>query len=131
MRQRWFLIIGGILMMLLGLARGAGGLVLLVRGPAADSKIVATSSTAGVLGAMLLVLGLALVAAAIGVLRRQRLYWLIGILCTVLFVVDGAINGALLYGSPGAGGTAVNVLAAALILVCLFVGKTALRKQTE
>jgi len=42
-------------------------------------------------------------------------------------MIDGAINGYLLYGRPGDRGTIVNVIAAALILTSLHFGKCALR----
>lgn len=78
-------------------------------------------------GAFLLLLGLALIVAAVGVFRRLRSFWLFGTICTVAFVIDGAINGYVLYGQPGDQGTIVNVIVAALILACLLFGKGALR----
>lgn len=127
MQKRWFLISGGVLMILLGLARGTGGFVLLTKGAATDPNIQATGSAISILGILLLLLGLALVVAAVGVLRRLHSFWLVGAICTAAFVVDGAINGYVLYGRPGDQGTIVNVIAAALILTCLLFGKDALR----
>ena len=127
MQRHWYLIIGSVLMILLGLARGLGGLALLTQGAAADPNIQATGSAVSTVGVVLLLLGLALVAAAIGVCRRLHSFWLVGVICTVAFVADGAINGYVLYGRPGAQGTIVNVVAAALILTCLLLGKSALR----
>jgi len=127
MRARRILTIGGVLMALLGLARGTGGLVLLNQGAAADSRIQAAAPAVSIVGAFLLLLGLALVVAAVGVFRRLRRFWLLGIFCTVGFVIDGAINGYVLYGRPGDRGTIVNVIVAALILACLLFGKEALR----
>ena len=127
MQRRWYLIIGGVLMILLGLARGLGGLALLTHGAAADPKIQATDSAVSTVGVILLLLGLALIAAAVGVFRRLHSFWFVGVICTVAFVADGAINGFVLYGRPGGQGTIVNVIAAALILACLLLGKNALR----
>ena len=118
--------LGAVLMALLGLARAAGGIVLLARGAAADPDIHATDSTVTAVGAVLLALGLILLGAAAGVFLRRRLYWRIGIACTVAFVVDGAINGALLYGKPGDQGTVVNLLVAAIIVAYLLRGASAL-----
>jgi len=112
-------------MALLGLARGAGGVVLLSRRSAADTNIHAPSGAIIAVGAALLLLGLVLTVSAVGVFRGQRRFWRLGIICTIAFVVDGGINGAVLYGRPGDGGTIANVIVAALILACLFLGKGA------
>lgn len=130
MHKQRYLIVGGILMIVLGLARGGGGVVLLTRGAVVDPGIHAAGPTVAAVGAILLLLGLALVVAAIGVLRRRRPFWLLGGVCTIAFVVDGAINGYLLYGRPGDKGTVVNLVAAALILGCLLLGKGALRDRS-
>jgi hypothetical protein len=116
-------------MVLLGVARGAGGLVLVSRGAAVDSNIQATAAAVTTVGTVLLVLGLVHVVAAVGVFRRLRWAWLLGIISTVAFVIDGAINGSLLYGRPGDRGTVVNVLVAVLITTCLFLGRSALRQS--
>lgn len=96
MQKRWLLIVGGVLMALLGLARGAGGVALLARGTAADPRIQATDATVQLAGAFLLLLGLVLVVSAAGVFIRRPSFWLAGMICTIAFVVDGAINGHLL-----------------------------------
>ena len=127
MSARVILSLGAVLMLLLGLARGLGGLLLLIQGSATDPNISATANAVSIVGTILLLLGTALVVAAIGVWRRIRRFWLFGIVCTILFVVDGAINGYMLYGRPGQGGTLVNVTVAVLILVCLHLGRSALR----
>jgi hypothetical protein len=127
MKKRRYLIIGGVLMSLLGLARGVGGLVLLTRGAAADPNIQATDTAVLLAGVTLALLGSALIAAGVGVFRMLRSFWLLGIICTVAFVVDGAINGLVLYGHPGDRGTIANVIVAALILTCLLLGKSTLR----
>lgn len=119
--------LGAALMMFLGLVRAAGGVMLLTSGASIDSRIQANEPTVTLVGAGLLVLGLALVVSAMGVLlRRSRFFWTVGIACTVAFVIDGAINGSLLYGRPGDQGTVVNVILAALILICLKRGASAL-----
>jgi hypothetical protein len=131
MAERGFLVAGGALMLLLGLARGAGGLVLLVRGPSTDPAIGAGTAAVAVVGTFLLLLGIALVTSAIGVLRRSRTAWWAGIACTIAFVIDGAINGTLLYGRAGDRGTIANLAAAAVILACLVSGRRALRSESR
>lgn len=123
---RVFLMAGGALMALLGLLRGAGGVALLARGAALDDRIHAAGATVVAAGVTLVVLGVALVGAAIGVLRRNRLAWLAGILLTLAFVMGGVLNGMALYGKPGTGETIANVAAAAVIIGCLLLGRRAL-----
>ncbi len=90
-----------------------GGLVLILQGASAVLTV----------GLFLLLLGLVLITSAVGVFRRRTFFWRLGIGGTVAFVVDGAINGFVLYGQPGDRGTLVNVVAAVLILACLLVGR--------
>lgn len=127
MQQRWFLLAAGALMAALGLVRGAGGLALVLRGPAIDPAIRAGSSTTALLGGVLLLLGLLLLVAAVGVFRRARRFWWLGLAATIAFVIDGLINGLLLYGRPGAGGTAANLVVALLIIAGLILGRPSLR----
>lgn len=122
-RERYALIVAGILMLLLGIARGAGGVVLLVKGAAADPRIHAGGPIVAVVGLILTLLGAGLVAAAIGVLRSGSRSWRWGGWLVVAFVLDGVLNGAVLYGQPGEEGTGVNVLAALLILMFLYLGR--------
>jgi hypothetical protein len=124
---RAFLTIGGVLMAVLGLLRGAGGVALLVRGAATDERIHASGGTVVAAGLTLVVLGLALVGAAVGVLRRSRLAWLAGVLLTLAFVMGGLLNGMALYGQPDIGSTVANVAAAAVIIGCLAAGRRALK----
>lgn len=126
MQARWYLIAAGALMAALGLVRGAGGLALVLRGPALDPAIRVGAGAAALVGGVLLLLGLLLLVAAIGVLRRARRFWWLGLVATLAFVVDGLINGLVLYGRPGAGGTAANLIAAALIVAGLILGRSAL-----
>ena len=126
MGERVVLLIGGCLMALLGLARGAGGLALLVRGASVDPKIHAPATAVTVVGLGLVVVGLLLVVAAIGVLRHRRTSWSLGLWSVILFVIGGAVNGTVLYGRPGGQGTIANVVVAGVIAACLHLGKRAL-----
>jgi hypothetical protein len=120
------LYMGAAFMVLLGFARGAGGLVLLGTGAAADPRIRASAAAVSAVGATLLLVGLALVVAAAGMFRRLRRFRLLGMISTGAFVVDGAINGYVLYGRPGGWGTVGNLAVAAVILACLVLGGDAL-----
>jgi hypothetical protein len=79
-----------------------------------------------VLGALLVALGVGLVASAAGVLRRRRRAWHCGIWLVIAFVIDGMLNGYVFFGRPGDQGTILNLVAAALILMSLFLGRSAL-----
>ena len=124
---RSFLLIGGVLMILLGLMRGAGGLALLLEGPAVDPNIQATGSAVSIVGAILLLLAVVLVVAAAGVFRWNRAFWLVGIIATVAMVIDVAINGYVLYGQVIVPRIVINAVMAVLILGSLFLGKGSLR----
>lgn len=126
MKQQRFLLAGGVLMVLLGLARGAGGVALVARGGAVDPKIHAVGAAVAAAGASLLLLGLLLVVTGVGVVMRRRASWVLGALATVAFVLGGAVNGTVLYGRPAAAGTAINLAAAAAIIACLLAGRGAL-----
>lgn len=131
MKPRGYLRLGAALLVLLGLARGAGGVVLLVSGAAADSRIAAGAAAVGVAGVLLLLISLALVVAGVGLAKVNRAFWRFGIGSLVAFVIDGAVNGAVLYGRPGVGGTVANVIVAALIALCLLAGRNALEPGLE
>ena len=131
MRAPRYLQIGGALMVLLGLARGAGGAALLVRGGAADPNIHAGRAAVASVGVSLALLGMLLVVSGIGVMRRRRLYWLVGAVATIAFVLGGLMNGAVLYGRPGGAGTALNVVAAGAIVACLWLGRGALESARK
>lgn len=129
MGAKQYLTAGGILMIIVGLARGAGGAALLARGGAADPAIKAGSATVFGAALSLLLLAMLLVVTGVGVLRRRRASWLVGAVGTVAFVLGGAFNGFALYGRPQVAGTAGNVAAAAMIIMCLMLGRGALEDR--
>ena len=126
MNPKLSLRLGAILMLLLGLARGIGGLLLLTRGAGADAKIRAGGTGVAATAAALMLLGAALAVTGAGVLQRGRLAWVMGCVLTVAFVLGGIVNGIVLYGRPQAGGSLANVVVAAVILVCMWRGRPAL-----
>jgi hypothetical protein len=111
---------------LVGLARTSGGLALLVRGGATDARIQAGAPVAAV-GLGLVLVGVMLMVASIGLARRSRWGFMLAVAALVAFLIGGAVNGYLLYGRPGGSGTAINVVAAVLIAGCLLLGRGALR----
>lgn len=119
------ILVGAILMILLGLARTAGGIALLVQSKGTLLNIIAAENTIRILAIGLILIGSIEIIAAIGVLRLKRIFWIIGIAVTVAFVIDGAINGYFLFGKPGDQGTIVNSIVAILIISCLLAGRKA------
>jgi hypothetical protein len=119
---------GAVLAILLGLVRAAGGVALLATGPGLDPAIRAAPSATAIVGSVLLLLGAALVVAGIGLLGRRPSAWPWTIAGLVAFVIDGAVNGWVLYGRPGDGGTLANAVAATLIATILFAGRGAVRR---
>ena len=126
MKELRYLRAGALLMLLLGLARGIGGLMLMTRGAMPDPKIRAGGAEIVATAVVLLLLGLSLVVSAAGVFRRQRLAWLVGAVLTVAFVLGGVVNGFVLYGRPQMAGTLGNLVVAAAIILCLWRGRPAL-----
>ena len=122
------LLIGGILMILLGLARGAGGVILLLHGGETLENIIASPEAVRMVAVGLITIGALEVISAIGVFLRKRRMWILGFVVTVAFVIDGAINGYILFGRPGDQGTLVNSIIALLIIVCLMMGRRAFIK---
>ena len=117
---------GAALMLLLGLARGIGGMMLMVGGAKPDPEIRAGGTEIVATAAVLMLLGLSLAVASAGVFRRQRMAWLVGAVLTVAFVLGGVVNGFVLYGRPRAIGTLGNLVVAAAIILCLWRGRPAL-----
>lgn len=116
---------GAILLALLGLARGAGGVALMLRGPAVVESGRVTAQAARGLGAGLVVVALLGLGTAVALLRRhpKAARWAGVVLA--LFLADGAVNGALLFGRPTDVGTLVNLGAAAVIAALLWTGTRA------
>ncbi len=119
------IIIGAVLMILLGLARGIGGLVLFIQGTNTLPDIIASENVIRILAIGLISIGLLEIISAIGVFRLRHAFRRLGIAVTVAFVIDGAINGYFLFGKPGDLGTIVNSIVAIVIISCLFIGRGA------
>ncbi len=117
-----------LLLLVLGIARGTGGVVLALWGSSPGDTLRIGPDAMLALGAGLTAVGVISVVASIGLMRRRAWGWVLGILALVLFVADGLVNGYLLFGRPGDRGTMVNLAAAALILICLLRGRRDLER---
>ena len=116
-------ILAAVLLLLLAVVRAAGGVVLILRGPAAVDSDLVGPGIGRALGLGLLAVGVLAIAAAVGLIRRRRWGGAVAIATTLLFVFDGAINGYLLFGRPGAGGTAANLIAAVGIVALVLLAR--------
>ncbi len=117
------LIIAAILMIILGLARGIGGIILLLEGKSTLPDIKTNETVLIFLAVGLIIIGVMEIITAVGIYLLKKKFWLLGIIITVLFVIDGAINGYFLFGRPGAQGTVVNLIAAIIIIAFLLLSK--------
>ncbi len=122
-------IIGAVLMILLGLARGSGGLTLLIKGRNTLPNIIAGENIIQILAIGLILIGIFEIISAIGVLYLKRIFWILGIVFTIAFVIDGAINGYFLFGKPRDQGTIVNSIIGIIIISCLLIGRKAFSKS--
>lgn len=126
MTELRYLRAGAVLMLLLGLARGIGGMMLMTGGAKPDPAIRAGTTEVVATAAALMLLGIALAVTAVSVLQRGRLAWVMGCVLTVAFVLGGLVNGIVLYGRPQLAGTLGNLVVAAAIIACLWRGRPAL-----
>ena len=110
-------------MILLGLARGIGGVILLIRGKETLPDIIASDMIVQSLALGLILIGILEIISAIGILFIKRAFWILGIAITIAFVIDGAVNGHLLFGKPGDLGTLANLTVAIVIISCLYIGR--------
>lgn len=112
-----------LLMIILGLARGSGGVILLLEGRNVLPHALVKDSTITLLAVWLLLIVVMELVSAIGIYLLKRVYWIIGIITSALFVINGMVNGYLLSGQPGDMGTTVNVVFAALIILFLYLSR--------
>ena len=114
--------IAATLLVLLGLARGIGGVLLLHGGPSVAGSDARPDAPAGLIGVGLILVGvLCLAGGAATILRARSALW-VGGGALVIFVAGGVTNGILLYGGPRVGGVVGNVLYASLTSAALWLG---------
>ena len=123
--SRVFLKTGAIMLILLGIARGAGGVMLLLRGVETLDSIRTTSIVVKGVGWGLVFIGLFASVSGLGIFLSKRLFYRMGIATVVAFVLDGALNGYLLFGKPGDIGTLINLVVAGVIILFLRLGRKA------
>jgi hypothetical protein len=109
--------VAAFLLALLGIARGAGGLLLLTRGRAAMPEALADDVSMRVMGAGLVAVACLAWTAAWRLWHGERSGKRYMVAALALFVCGGLVNGALLFGNPTDKGTLVNLAVATVILL--------------
>lgn len=105
-------VIGAILAVLVGIGRGIGGFTLAISSGSSVEKAVGTGLI--VVALWLIVTGGVFAISRSGSMRK----WLtIGV---VLFLIDGLVNGFILFGAPLLNGQLINISLSALILICIW-----------
>jgi len=115
--------VGAVLLILLGAARGFGGLVLLLPAGAEIRAAAASPGRLTMLGLGLVVVACLCIGSGVSVMRRRPVGVPLGLVALAAFVVGGAANGVALYGALQPAGLAVNLIVAAVIAALLLVGK--------
>lgn len=106
-------IIGGVLAALVGIVRGIDGLSLVIDSENTSTLLVGIGLL--IVAVLLLISGI-LYAVKRSLSRRRSLT-----IVTILFWIDGIINGFILFGSPQLSGQIINI--AVLILACIWYSK--------
>lgn len=114
---------GAILILGLGLARGAGGVLLLARGAAA-AGLSASPAASRLMGLGLVAVGGLCLVAGVALLLSRRWAVRLALAALTAFIADGLANGAVLFGAPRPAGVAVNLAVAALIASLVVPGRS-------
>lgn len=123
--------IAAFLLILLGLIRGAGGMLLLKGGKDLDlgMPIVATDGQLAIAGYnLIIVCALMVIAGLVLTARHDKASWIFAWVSIALFLVNGVVNGILLFGHPLISGQLINFAISGLIALLLVWSKQALRK---
>ena len=130
MNRKYFLTIASIIMMLVGVLRAFGGIALLKKGNQLNTEIpiIASEMQIFIVAIGLLTIGVLLVSAAINLVRNNsKRSWNICWFTLLIFLLDGLLNGFLLFGQPLDQGQKINLIAIILVGILLLVGKRYLK----
>jgi hypothetical protein len=121
--QRVAAILGSALIILVGLGRGFGGVVLLATAQAPVGDLAVATGHLALMGGALLLVAVLCVWSGVAVLLGKPGGVRVGLVAMALFVIDGAVNGFVLYGAPRPIGLIGNLLVAAIIAALLLRGR--------
>ena len=134
MNRKYALITASILLIILGLLRGSGGMFLLIRRAQlqTDNPIVASNFQIMMVGLGLLIVGVLFILAAVYLMKNSSYRsWLFSWIVLIIFLLDGLINGYLLFGKPLDPGQRINTIAVIVVGILLFLGRPALKSVKE
>ena len=123
MKNRYQVAISSLLMIFIGLFRSIGGISLLLGGDQLDTKvpILASAGQLNGVGIGLLTVGILLIVSAAYFWRRlTRRSWLLCWIALIIFLLDGLVDGFILFGQPLAQGQIINLSAAIIIGILLY-----------
>jgi hypothetical protein len=109
-------------MMIIGLLRASGGIALLRGGAQSDPgfQIIASEGQLTGVGIGLLIAGILLIVAAVLFWREQtRTRWLFCWIALAVFLLNGLVNGFILFGHPLVRGQIINWGAALIIAILI------------
>ena len=133
MKKNIYIVIASILMILTGILRGSGGVLLILKGNTVpvEPPIIASNLISKLCGIGLIIVCFLFVYSAYLLLNRKyikgfKLSWIaIG-----LFLIGGIVNGYLLFKNPFVQDQIINFSASILIGILLLIGKNNLNKTT-
>lgn len=123
MKNRYQVAISSLLMIFIGLFRSIGGISLLLGGDQLDTKvpILASAGQLNGVGIGLLTVGILLIVSAAYFWRRlTRRSWILCWIALIIFLLDGLVDGFILFGQPLAQGQIINLSAAIIIGILLY-----------
>ena len=123
MKNKYQVAISSLLMIFIGLFRSIGGISLLLGGDQLGTKvpILASAGQLNGVGIGLLIVGILLIVSAAYFWRRlTRRSWLLCWIALIIFLLDGLVDGFILFGQPLAQGQIINWSAAIIIGILLY-----------
>ncbi len=134
MKRRYLLIVSAILLILIGVLRASGAVILLIKGKQLDTQvpIVASDQQITIVAIGLSIIGILFVLAAINLIRKYSYSsWLLCWIVLFLFLLSGLINGYFLFGQPLDQGQRINIIAVVIVGILLLLGKASLKPRKE
>lgn len=132
MRSKIWLFLAAGWMFFIGIFRGAGGLLLIIRGRDLPTPLPITGSPTHVLlgGIILAMVSIFLSIAALFLWRKMQLpAWTMCRWALITFLAGGMLNGYLLFGNPQMQGQTMNFIAVIVPYLFLHLGKPAMESD--
>lgn len=118
--KKYLLVAASVLMLLIGLLRGFGGVVLIT-----DSTVVSpelSSMRVNFAAWSLIIVCCLLIFAGINlIIRRNKVAWTMSWIAIAIFIVGGVANGFALFGQPLGSGQLINI-SVSVVVGCLLLG---------